>query len=205
MDSGLVENLTALQQPRVVLRPGTNYNRSSGRDRQPRSAGTGTPLGLDRYSDTSRKPHNVYGTDVDSLEISIEYLANDRLDVLAPQATSIKGVFPSLKHGHVHVFVGGGTVLPTQEPALTTKEARGMPWSLLVALGASGAASGQLVKGSSLSARAKGDWEESNPLATVTILGVSKKPGAVKFNGEPVPASGVHYNATSHVLSVGGL
>jgi hypothetical protein len=85
-----------------------------------------------------------------------------------------------------------------------------MPWSLLVALGASGAASGQLylddgesnllmrrlmllsrVKGSSLSARAKGDWEESNPLATVTILGVSKKPGAVKFNGEPVPASGV--------------
>ncbi|OQD65803.1 hypothetical protein PENPOL_c005G10589 [Penicillium polonicum] len=171
--------------------------------------------------------------------------------VLAPQATSVKGVFPGLKHGevwydwytqtavdakpgvnttipaplgHIPVFVRGGSVLPMQEPALTTKEARGTPWSLLVALGSSSAASGQLylddgesnapdetlevtfkVKGSSLSARTKGDWEESNPLATVTVLGVSKKPSAVEFNDIPVPASGVQYNATSHVLSVGGL
>jgi alpha-glucosidase len=126
--------------------------------------------------------------------------------------------------GHIPVFVRGGSVLPMQEPALTTKEARGTPWSLLVALSGSSTASGQLylddgesnvpdetldvafkVKGSSLSAKAKGNWEESNPLATVTVLGVSEEPGNVRFNGKPVPTSGVHYNATSHVLSVGGL
>jgi alpha-glucosidase len=171
--------------------------------------------------------------------------------VLAPQATSVKGVFPGLKHGevwydwytqtavdakpgvnttipaplgHIPVFVRGSSVLPMQEPALTTKEARGTPWSLLVALSGSGTATGQLylddgesnapddtldvtfsAKESSLSAKAKGSWEELNPLATVTVLGVSKKPASVKLNGIPVPASGVQYNATSRVLSVGGL
>jgi alpha-glucosidase len=171
--------------------------------------------------------------------------------VLAPHATSVRGVFPGLKHGevwydwytqtavdakpgvnttipaplgHIPVFVRGGSVVPMQEPALTTKEARGTPWSLLVALGGSGTATGQLylddgesnapddtldvtfsVKESSLSARAKGSWEALNPLATVTVLGVSTQPDAVKLNGIPVPASGVQYNATSRVLSVGGL
>lgn len=173
------------------------------------------------------------------------------IPVLAPQAISVKGIFPGLKHGevwydwytqtavdakpgvnttipaplgHIPVFVRGGSVLPMQDPALTTKEARATPWSLLVALGGSRAASGKLylddgesnvpddtldvtfkVKGSSLSAKAKGTWEESNPLATVTVLGVSKTPGTVKLNGRPVPASGVEYNATSHVLCVCGL
>lgn len=171
--------------------------------------------------------------------------------VLVPQATSVDGVFPGVKQGevwydwytqetvdakpgvnttipaplgHIPVFVRGGSVLPMQEPALTTKEARETPWSLLVALSGHGLASGQLylddgenidpaetlnvdfrVEKSTLIAKAKGQWKESNSLDRVTVLGVDKRPGSVKLNGKSVPASVVQYNATSHVLSVGGL
>lgn len=171
--------------------------------------------------------------------------------VLAPQVTSVKGVFPGLKNGevwydwytqaaveaepgvnttipaplgHIPVFVRGGSVLPMQEPKLTTKESRESPWSLLVALSGNGTASGSVhlddgesnvpdqsldvsfhVEASSLSAKADGSWEESNPLDKVTILGVSEKPSSVNFNGKHVPASSVQYNATSHVLAVGDL
>lgn len=171
--------------------------------------------------------------------------------VLAPQATSVKGVFPGLKNGeiwydwytqtavnaepgvnttipaplgHIPVFVRGGSILPMQEPKLTTREGRATPWSLLAALGGNATASGSVhlddgesnfpeesldvvfhLEKSSLSAKAKGSWKESNPLANVTVLGVEKKPHGVKFNGKPVPASSVQYNAISHVLAVGGL
>jgi alpha-glucosidase len=171
--------------------------------------------------------------------------------VLAPQATSVKGVFPGLKNGevwydwytqtavsaepginttipaplgHIPVFVRGGSILPMQEPKLTTKEGRATPWSLLATLSGNATASGSVhlddgesnfpdesldvvfrLEKSSLSAKAKGSWKESNPLANVTVLGVEKKPSAVKFNGKTVPASSVQYNATSHVLAVGGL
>jgi alpha-glucosidase len=171
--------------------------------------------------------------------------------VLAPQATSVKGIFPGLKNGevwydwytqtaveakpgvnttipaplgHIPVFVRGGSVLPMQEPKLTTKESRDTPWSLLASLSGDGTASGSVhiddgesnfpdesldvvfrVEKSSLIAKAKGSWKESNPLANVTVLGVKQKPSAVEFNGKTVPVSSVRYNATSHVLAVSGL
>lgn len=171
--------------------------------------------------------------------------------VLAPQVTTVKGVFPGVKDGeiwydwythkavdakpgvnttipaplgHIPVFLRGGSVIPMQEPALTTREARKTPWSLLAALDGKKSASGQLylddgesmspnatlevafqVGNSSISAVSRGNWKEANPLANVTVLGVAAKPGPVTLNNQTVPASSVHYNATSHALSIGGL
>jgi alpha-glucosidase len=195
-----------------------------------------------------------FPTDPSLAAIDTQFLLGPSIMVvpaLAPQVTTVKGVFPGIKQGeiwydwytqtavnaepgvnttipaplgHIPVFVRGGSVLPMQEPALTTKEARNTPWSLLTALSGNGTAAGGLyiddgesvepdatlnvvfkAQASSLSAHAEGDWKESNPLANVTVLGVSEKPGAVTLNGKAVPASSVRYNATAHVLSVGGL
>ncbi|KAJ5661779.1 uncharacterized protein N7477_009395 [Penicillium maclennaniae] len=171
--------------------------------------------------------------------------------VLEPQVDTVKGVFPGVKQGeiwydwytqtavdakpgvnttipaplgHIPVFVRGGSVLPMQEPALTTRDARNTPWSLLTSLNGNGTASGQLyiddgvsispdatldvkfhATKSSLSAMASGDWKETNPLSKITVLGVSQKPHSVTLNGKSIPATAVQYNSTSHVLSVGDL
>ncbi|PWY87204.1 extracellular alpha-glucosidase aglu [Aspergillus sclerotioniger CBS 115572] len=173
------------------------------------------------------------------------------IPVLEPLASTVKGVFPGVGHGevwydwytqtavdakpgvnttiaaplgHIPVYVRGGSILPMQEPALTTREARKTPWALLTALGSNGTASGQLylddgesispnatlhvdftVSQSSLRSSARGRWQERNPLANVTVLGVSQEPSAVTLNGQRVSAGSVKYNATSQVLFVGGL
>lgn len=93
--------------------------------------------------------------------------------VLAQGATSVSGVFPGTGDGvtvwydwynhtavagvargqnvtidaplgHIPVYVRGGSVVPTQEPGLTTRASRGNPWGLLVALDLQGAAQGTL-------------------------------------------------------------
>ncbi|KAL8816033.1 MAG: hypothetical protein Q9191_008392, partial [Dirinaria sp. TL-2023a] len=46
--------------------------------------------------------------------------------------------------GHIPLFVRGGHILPTQTPALTTRDSRCNPWGLLVALNVHGTASGSL-------------------------------------------------------------
>jgi alpha-glucosidase len=46
--------------------------------------------------------------------------------------------------GHIPVYVRGASILPIQEPALTTVASRRNPWGLLVALSSDGAASGSL-------------------------------------------------------------
>jgi alpha-glucosidase len=46
--------------------------------------------------------------------------------------------------GHIPVYVRGASILPIQEPALTTAASRRNPWGLLVALSSDGAASGSL-------------------------------------------------------------
>lgn len=46
--------------------------------------------------------------------------------------------------GHIPVYIRGGHVVPTQEPALTTRDSRKNPWGLLVALDLQGGASGTL-------------------------------------------------------------
>ncbi|KAJ9211489.1 CAZyme family GH31 [Paecilomyces variotii] len=171
--------------------------------------------------------------------------------VLEPQVDYVKGVFPGVGNGevwydwytqsvfdakpgvnttisaplgHIPVFVRGGSILPMQEPALTTRDARKTPWALLTALGGNGTASGQLyiddgesitpnatlnvdfvASNSNLVASPRGSWVEKNPLANVTVLGVPTAPSSVTFNGAAVPRASVAYNSTSKTLFVGGL
>lgn len=46
--------------------------------------------------------------------------------------------------GHIPVYIRGGSVLPTQEPGMTTKECRSNPWGLIAATSQEGTTSGQL-------------------------------------------------------------
>lgn len=46
--------------------------------------------------------------------------------------------------GHIPVYIRGGSVLPTQEPGLTTTASRKNPWGIIAALGVGGEASGAL-------------------------------------------------------------
>ena len=91
---------------------------------------------------------------------------------LVQAATSVDGVFPGIGHntlwydwytharvtnvsagqnvtipaplGHIPVYLRGGHIIPIQEPGLTTKASRQNPWGIIVALDASGEASGEL-------------------------------------------------------------
>ncbi|KAF5861685.1 hypothetical protein ETB97_012705 [Aspergillus alliaceus] len=173
------------------------------------------------------------------------------IPVLEPQVNTVKGVFPGVGHGevwydwysqtavdaqpganttisaplgHIPVFVRGGSILPMQEVALTTRDARKTPWSLLTSLSRNGTASGELylddgesvypedtlyvdflASNSTLQASARGTWKEANPLANVTVLGVAKEPSSVTLNGKKLSSDSVKYNATSQVLHIGGL
>jgi alpha-glucosidase len=91
--------------------------------------------------------------------------------VLAQGATSVDGVFPGIGKGevwydwynqsavsaspgqnvtidaplgHIPVYIRGGSVLPTQEAALTTAASRRNPWGVIAALNLEGTASGSL-------------------------------------------------------------
>lgn len=46
--------------------------------------------------------------------------------------------------GHIPVYVRGGSVLPIQEPALTTKACRSNPWGVIAAINMEGSAQGKL-------------------------------------------------------------
>lgn len=113
-----------------------------------------------------------------------------------------------------------------QGPALTTRAARETDWSVLVATGKNGTASGELylddgesllpnatkhvdfrAAADSLRVSVRGAWKETNPLANVTVLGIEKQPALEKvvFNGQQVGEELVEYNASSKVLSVTGL
>jgi alpha-glucosidase len=174
------------------------------------------------------------------------------IPVLVAGATTVDGVFPgqdtvwydwythsavevkpgvnttlAAPLGHIPVYVRGGSILPMQEPALTTRDARKTPWSLLIALDHDGGASGQLYvddgesvapnttlvvefvvkKGeSSLTASVQGDFEDKNQLDQVIVLGVPSVPSSdVTFNGDTVPSRSVSYNETLRVLSATGL
>lgn len=108
--------------------------------------------------------------------------------VLEPGATTVDGVFPGVGKGevyydwynqtavdasvagknvtidaplgHIPVYVRGGNVLAMQQPAMTTRDARATPWSVLIALGLEGAASGSLYLD---------DGESINPNATLYV------------------------------------
>ena len=124
---------------------------------------------------------------------------------------------------HIPVFIRGGSILPQQEPLYTTNECRNSPWSLIVALNSAGEATGQLyvddgesvvqkstlyvdftASHNSLYATARGLYQDTNPLANVTVIGVDSAPGSVTLNGQAV-SSGVNYDSSSKVLAVKGL
>lgn len=46
--------------------------------------------------------------------------------------------------GHIPLFLRGGHVIPVQEPAMVTRDARKTPWGVIVALSADGMAKGDL-------------------------------------------------------------
>ena len=58
---------------------------------------------------------------------------------------------------------------------------------------------------SALYASARGTFNDTNPLANVTVLGVSDPVSNATLNGIGVPASGVNYNGSSKALMVTGL
>ncbi|KAL9614199.1 MAG: hypothetical protein Q9167_001287 [Letrouitia subvulpina] len=170
--------------------------------------------------------------------------------VLAQGATSVDGVFPGAGRGeiyydwythspiqtspgqnvtidaplgHIPLYIRGGNIIPTQEPALTTRDSRKTPWGVITALNHEGSASGVLyvddgeslvqnstlyvqftASNATLYASARGCYEDRNPLANVTILGVQAAVSKVTLNGVAVE-SGVSYNETSQALMVTGL
>lgn len=170
--------------------------------------------------------------------------------VLVQGATSVDGVFPGAGSGevwydwynktavvaepgqnitidaplgHIPVYVRGGSVLPLQEPGMTTVECRSNPWALLAALSSEGTASGNLyvddgeslvpdatlwvdysLTNSALYASGRGKYVDSNPLANVTVLGVNRTVSNVTLNGKSID-SGWTYDSTTRVLAIQGL
>ncbi|CZR69972.1 probable alpha-glucosidase precursor [Phialocephala subalpina] len=125
--------------------------------------------------------------------------------------------------GHIPVYVRGGSVLPTQEPGYTTRDSRANPWGLIAATNMEGSASGQLyiddgesvvqnatlwvefsLTNSALYASARGLYNDTKPLANITILGVPSNVTSVTLNGATL-SSGWTYNSTSKVLDIKGL
>lgn len=124
--------------------------------------------------------------------------------------------------GHIPVYVRGGSILPMQLPGYTTAASRRNPWSLLVALNTEGSATGQLylddgesvapnatrivditVVHGSLYASTRGLFQDTNPLANVTILGVPQQPSNATFNGQEL--QNVAYDSETQVVKITGL
>jgi alpha-glucosidase len=170
--------------------------------------------------------------------------------VLTQGATTVNGVFPGISTGevwydwytqsavnasagenvtisaplgHIPVYVRGGSILPMQEPGYTTTESRKNPWSLLVALGKEGTASGSLYidDGESLAPNstllvefvatngtlytsATGTYSDTNPLANITILGIASAPESVTLNGNSL-SKGTAFNKTTGTFSITAL
>ncbi|KAG2733880.1 hypothetical protein G9P44_003405 [Scheffersomyces stipitis] len=121
--------------------------------------------------------------------------------------------------GHIPLHVRGGHILPLQEPGYTVAESRENPFALLVALDNEGNASGKLylddgesleieeslyvdfvAHSKSLTASSFGEYNVSQPLANITILGVEKKPKQVEFEDSKVKFS--YENSTIFVTGL---
>jgi alpha-glucosidase len=174
------------------------------------------------------------------------------IPVLEPLAKTVDGVFPGLIEnretwydwynntampipsqanttidaplGHIPVYVRGGSVLPLQQPALTTRDARNSPWDVLVALDKNGNAGGDLYRDDGVSVQpnatltvqfavqnrtlnaavSHGGWVDGNSLQSITIWGVKNVGDAVKFNGRNVPSAHAQFDHNKHVLVVSG-
>jgi len=107
--------------------------------------------------------------------------------------------------GHIPVHIRGGSVIPTQAPAGTIRDSRKNPFGLLVALDKDGKADGELylddgesvvvnstlsvnffAANNKLTALPVGTFDVSEPLANITIMGVTDEPKTVKFANSTV-------------------
>lgn len=174
--------------------------------------------------------------------------------VLAPLATTVKGVFPGIASGtqwydwydyskvsakpgenitlsapttHQPIHIRGGYIIPTQKAGNTTKTSRQNPWNLIVALDKDSKAWGQLYLDDGLSIKqeatkevvfnyadgklctlVEGSYEDSNPLANLTIAGwtqAAPKSITITQGGKKVATSGVKMNADGKALYITGL
>jgi alpha-glucosidase len=142
------------------------------------------------------------------------------------QVPSTKNITIQAPLGHIPVYIRGGAVLAMQQPAMTTRDARNTGWSILVAPGVDGTASGTLYldDGESVSPNAtkmvtmsaarsmgrvtlnatiEGSFTGlDRGLGNVTILGVTQAPrdGSVRINGRQIAKSS--WNQTSQSLFV---
>lgn len=140
--------------------------------------------------------------------------------VTAPPGANITIAAPL---GHIPLYVRGNSILPMQEPALTTAAGRASPWSLLIASSLEGTATGSLylddgeslvpnatlwvdfsLTEKALHAVGRGAFVDENSLADVTVLGVQDEVNNVKFNGVDLQ-TGWSYDGESKVLRVTGL
>jgi len=128
-------------------------------------------------------------------------------------APSAKNTTIAAPLGHIPVFIRGGSILATQQMAMTTRDARNTSWSLIVAPGVSGSATGSLYLDDgesvtpnatklvslissyasngtmSLGVTVSGTYTGLDlPLANVTFLGVQSAPSSnsVMLNGDTV-------------------
>ena len=62
-----------------------------------------------------------------------------------------------------------------------------------------------LATNTSLSARPTGNFTELNPLANITVLGVSSRVFQITFNGEPLKCGSAKWNSTTKALTLTGL
>lgn len=124
--------------------------------------------------------------------------------------------------GHIPVYVRGRSVLPLQQPALTTREGRTRPWDFLVALDKNGSARGNLYLDDCVSTQpnatlavkfavrnrkldtvsSHGGWVDGNSLQKITIRGVDGIGSGVRFNGRNVSNSNVQFDSDKHTLVV---
>jgi alpha-glucosidase len=72
-------------------------------------------------------------------EVYYDWYSQTAVDVTSNANTTIDAPL-----GHIPVYIRGGHILPTQQPAMTTRDARKTPWSILVALDSEGNANGEL-------------------------------------------------------------
>ncbi|QIW98151.1 hypothetical protein AMS68_003669 [Peltaster fructicola] len=96
------------------------------------------------------------------------------------------------------IHIRGGYIIPLQKAGNTTYTSRKNPWSLIVALDKNATAKGELYlddgeslqpnatttvvfqfKGNALYAKSRGNYKDTNPLANVTIAGVSAAPKSI--------------------------
>ncbi|KAL2158027.1 hypothetical protein VTH06DRAFT_4837 [Thermothelomyces fergusii] len=126
--------------------------------------------------------------------------------------------------GHIPVYLRGGSVVPVQEPGMTTAESRRNPWGLLVALDRDGFAQGELylddgeslepaavtwvqftATDRSITADPQGNYVDTNPLANATVMGLAKAPLRMWLNRRVLDPANWQYDHERAVLLLHGL